>query len=590
MSPSPDFKFTPEQQAILDAPANANVLVTGAPGTGRTAVLVEKVATLLEAGAPEGTIAVATFSWRGLQYMTERLKERLGEGSFDQIQCATIRDYAEQAVERSGEKVNIADYLTVRRLLREAMSEHTFPGTVDEAEHVVRTFKSQAQRPEKDAPHHDVLQTYQTLLNSRKMTDRHDIIRQHIMGINQKKYQPLNAKYLLIDNIQDATQIQLLWLLEQINAGLILTAFGNDDECVFGRDGALGAEIFTSLKSTLSDIREFPLTQDFVLTSDIGAATDVLVAPLEDRIEKKVEHIRKGKTPLKITKCDSPGEELSTLTESLPKLLENGDRIAILTGPDSHALFVERALQQASLVHSSFAQSLWRTPPALVMMDLLHVLLNKAEDNQLRNVLISFGFSRTIVDTLFSRGLLAHDWILEPEKLPKDIDLAPVALSAYGAFCRKMKGYFKALTEWHVPPKEVFKAAALELIEKMHGDEKSEALLVVDALVHMKGKMVDFLPKLRQRRPSSSSAQLIVSTVHQVRNMSFDHVFIPFCNQEVWPYKGYNILGEDEAAERRQFYFAVTRARKSLTLLYSGEPSPFAVEVYEAYRNQKSES
>ena len=56
-------------------------------------------------------------------------------------------------------------------------------------------------------------------------------------------------------------------------------------------------------------------------------------------------------------------------------------------------------------------------------------------------------------------------------------------------------------------------------------------------------------------------------TVHGAKGLEFDRVWIPDCNERVFPYGRM----PDESTveeERRLFYVAMTRAKKNLELLY----------------------
>ncbi|GIJ70233.1 DNA helicase [Virgisporangium ochraceum] len=70
------------------------LLVVGAPGTGKTATLVEAVAARVEAGADPASVLVLTFGRRGARRLRDRIGARLGGGSgFDAQGEVTVRTF-----------------------------------------------------------------------------------------------------------------------------------------------------------------------------------------------------------------------------------------------------------------------------------------------------------------------------------------------------------------------------------------------------------------------------------------------------------------------------------------------------------------
>ncbi len=68
-------------------------------------------------------------------------------------------------------------------------------------------------------------------------------------------------------------------------------------------------------------------------------------------------------------------------------------------------------------------------------------------------------------------------------------------------------------------------------------------------------------------RDGGEAAPLWLMTAHGAKGLEFDRVIIPDCNERIFPYG--ELLSQDSIEEeRRIFYVAMTRAKKSLELLY----------------------
>lgn len=70
-----------------------------------------------------------------------------------------------------------------------------------------------------------------------------------------------------------------------------------------------------------------------------------------------------------------------------------------------------------------------------------------------------------------------------------------------------------------------------------------------------------------QREKTREDSDIALMTVHGSKGLEFDRVYIPDCNEKVFPH---GAMPDEEACEeeRRIFYVAMTRAKKSLELLY----------------------
>ncbi len=71
----------------------------------------------------------------------------------------------------------------------------------------------------------------------------------------------------------------------------------------------------------------------------------------------------------------------------------------------------------------------------------------------------------------------------------------------------------------------------------------------------------------RGKAAQAESEALWLMTVHGAKGLEFDKVIIPDCNERVFPYGELQDKATVEE-ERRIFYVAMTRAKKSLELLY----------------------
>jgi len=253
-------------------------------------------------------------------------------------------------------------------------------------------------------------------------------------------------------------------------------------------------------------------------------------------------------------------------------------RIGILVRHDLQARRVERYLRAQGVPATNFARSIWETPGAILMLDLLEVLINRSSDDRLKNVFAGYGLPRQAVDALFYHGLVADGWLGRGAPLPKGLEaeLPSTTLRAVGALQRKLQGYFSMMKE--LGPKEAFKAAAFDMLQNFGEDDRVDALHGLDELLSLKGRLSQMLDQIRNYDLPDPTAMVMIAPVRECRNMEFDTVFLPLVTAKSYPMK-LKVLDNPDRNERKLLFTAMSRAKTDLIVSYWGEPSPYLRDV-----------
>jgi DNA helicase-2/ATP-dependent DNA helicase PcrA len=90
--------------------------------------------------------------------------------------------------------------------------------------------------------------------------------------------------------------------------------------------------------------------------------------------------------------------------------------------------------------------------------------------------------------------------------------------------------------------------------------------------------VADFVADLRARFGGGSGRGVHLLTLHRAKGLEFDAVFLPKLERRELPWKRAR-SAEEIAEERRLLYVGMTRARRWLTLTWSGKPSRFLEEM-----------
>lgn len=577
------------QRAVIEHPQSCTVI--GPAGSGKTQTLFWKIKALIKQGTAPADIAILCFSYRNLLLMRHLAGAHLGTLA-QKITIGTVVDLpleamkaalnnkgpqGEAATEPPHELPRVADNNFMRRLLRQSMVEVGFAGHVNEAEHLVRTFKSHAKKPNQNEAHYDLFHTYKQHLDQTGLVDRHDVVRKHIIGMRNDVYQPIAAKHIFVDHFQDITEIQALWLVDHLKAGKHIYAFGCDDLTIFSRDGAKGVKAFNDFEE-LNDVPRFTLEEVYRTPTTLFEKSQALLKPIKGRLYQKAAPYHEG-GQFQLISAQTTAEELAKLVTEVRSALQKREvTVGILTRYDLQARQVERALAANNIAHTSFARSIWETPGATLVLDLLALFLDQSTKSRLRNIFSAFGLTNQTIEVLYTNGLNAEGWLGQGAPMPEAIDgvISVSQLRILGQLRQKLVEYGRMMPK--VGPKVVFKALVLTLFEHLKEEEKRSAVFALDELLTTKGNLKQIIKTLTEHRQPDPGAQVIVAPVRESRNMAFDHVFIPFVTAENYPYK-YKVLPKKEGAGRRLMHMAVTRSSNAVTLLYTAKnPSPYIKE------------
>ena len=138
-------------------------------------------------------------------------------------------------------------------------------------------------------------------------------------------------------------------------------------------------------------------------------------------------------------------------------------------------------------------------------------------------------------------------------------------LAPYAAvnFIRKGMGYEQYLIEYaqyrKIRPEEL-----LEVLDRIQESAKG-----MKTLEEWENYIEDYTKKLAEQAKKQETKRegIVISTLHAVKGLEYDKVYIMNVNEGSIPYKK-AVLAESLEEERRLFYVGMTRAKKELMLCY----------------------
>ncbi|EGR4362513.1 DNA helicase II [Vibrio cholerae] len=361
-----------KQREAVAAPLE-NLLILAGAGSGKTRVLVHRIAWLMsvEEASPFSVMAV-TFTNKAAAEMRGRIEE-LMHGTASGMWCGTFHGICHRILRahyldaKLLEDFQIIDSDDQQRLLKRLIKAHNLDDKQWPARQVawwINNQKDEGLRPAHINAFDPVTQTYLKLYTAyQEACDRAGLVdfaeillralellrgNQHIREHYQARF-----KHILVDEFQDTNAIQYAWLRMMAGAQSNVMIVGDDDQSIYGWRGARveNIEKFTREFPSVNTIR---LEQNYRSTKTILEASNTLIANNSERMGKQLWTEGLVGEPISVYSAYNELDEARFVVSKIRGWQEQGGTLtdcAILYRNNAQSRVLEEALLQASLAY-----------------------------------------------------------------------------------------------------------------------------------------------------------------------------------------------------------------------------------------------
>ncbi|EOX1810707.1 DNA helicase II [Vibrio cholerae] len=361
-----------KQREAVAAPLE-NLLILAGAGSGKTRVLVHRIAWLMsvEEASPFSVMAV-TFTNKAAAEMRGRIEE-LMHGTASGMWCGTFHGICHRILRahyldaKLLEDFQIIDSDDQQRLLKRLIKAHNLDDKQWPARQVawwINNQKDEGLRPAHINAFDPVTQTYLKLYTAyQEACDRAGLVdfaeillralellrgNQHI-----REYYQARFKHILVDEFQDTNAIQYAWLRMMAGAQSNVMIVGDDDQSIYGWRGARveNIEKFTREFPSVNTIR---LEQNYRSTKTILEASNTLIANNSERMGKQLWTEGLVGEPISVYSAYNELDEARFVVSKIKGWQEQGGTLtdcAILYRNNAQSRVLEEALLQASLAY-----------------------------------------------------------------------------------------------------------------------------------------------------------------------------------------------------------------------------------------------
>ncbi len=360
-----------KQREVVGA-QQQNMLVLAGAGSGKTRVLVQRIAWLMQVEqAASHSILAVTFTNKAAAEMRARVEQVTGGnthgmwiGTFHGLAHRLLRMHFQEAnLPQTFQVLDSDDQLRlIKRIVRSLeLDEKKWPakqfvwyinGKKDEG---LRPQHIDAQFDPSEALFVKVYKAYQDTCDRAGLVDFAELLlRAHELWLNNPEllahYQQ-RFRHILVDEFQDTNAIQYAWLTMLGKAQSKVMIVGDDDQSIYGWRGARieNIERFTSEYDGVHTIR---LEQNYRSTANILNAANQLISNNNNRLGKELWTDDKAGEKISIYTAFNEIDEARFIAGRIKQWRDDGgklDEVAILYRSNAQSRLMEEALLQGKL-------------------------------------------------------------------------------------------------------------------------------------------------------------------------------------------------------------------------------------------------
>ncbi|KVA38860.1 UvrD-helicase domain-containing protein [Burkholderia cepacia] len=362
--------LNPEQLAAVTLPNEPALILAGA-GSGKTRVLITRIAWLIQQGyASPPTVLAVTFTNKAAREMMARLSAMMPIdtrgmwiGTFHGLCNRMLRTHWRDAgLPQTFQILDTADQLSaIKRLMKAAnVDDEKYPPK--NVQYFINNAKEQGLRPDKvDATDNfnrkfvELYQAYDQQCQREGVVDFPELLLRcyELLAYNA----PLRAHYqarfrhILVDEFQDTNKLQYAWLKMLAGGQNAIFAVGDDDQSIYAFRGA-----------NVGNMRDFEdefrvrnlikLEQNYRSHGNILDAANQLISNNTHRLGKNLRTDAGHGEPVRVYEASTDSQEAGWIVEEIRSLINTGmarSEVAVLYRSNAQSRSIEHTLMSSGI-------------------------------------------------------------------------------------------------------------------------------------------------------------------------------------------------------------------------------------------------
>ncbi|WP_166212743.1 UvrD-helicase domain-containing protein [Cognatiluteimonas telluris] len=598
----------PQRQAVLQT--QGPLLVLAGAGSGKTRVIVEKIAHLIASGAmPARRIAAITFTNKSAREMRERVARRIKGDAAEGLSVCTFHALGLKLLQIESAKLGLkrgfsifdADDSTAQ--IKDLLAPGSKPDVIDAVRNLISRAKNAGLSPEqaaseaRSAREHEaasVYARYQQRLSTFNAVDFDDLIRLPVQLLESDEDCVAAWRerigYLLVDECQDTNDAQYRLLKAIAGPRGDFTCVGDDDQSIYAWRGA-NPDNLLQLGNDYPALKIIKLEQNYRCSNRVLRAANALIANNPHEHPKTLWSDQADGERIRVWECKDHAHEAEKVAAEIQFQAQKNSApwsdFCILFRGNFQSRALEKALQLLRVpYHLTGGTAFLDRGEVKDAMAWLRLVANPEDDAAFLRAVQSP--KREVgATTLAKLAELAQHAQLPLSRAAESVgllkQLAPRSANALGGFIDIVRGLRHDATQ--LAPAELVRRLNERsgLLAMLRAQCKDEATFQrrrtnLDELADWfdgprtsgPGELAAALALLSHADKGDAGNQVRLMSLHAAKGLEFRYVFIVGVEDGVLPHEASLEEGRlDE--ERRLLYVGITRAKEQLWLSHARE-------------------
>ena len=624
------------------------MMVIAGAGSGKTRVLTYRIANLIQQGVDPFSILSLTFTNKAAREMKERIGKVIGEGEARNIWMGTFHSIFARILRMECERINYPRNFTIydtqdsRALIKDiikglGMDDKVYKpasvqarisnaknnlidarGYADHAE--IMSEDHQAGRPRIA----EIYRAYENRCFRAQAMDFDDLLFK--MNVLLRDFPDLLLKYqhkfsyILVDEYQDTNFAQYLIIKQLAALRENLCVVGDDAQSIYGFRGA-NIQNILNFKQDYPDFTLYKLEQNYRSTKYIVDAANSVIANNKDQIEKVVWTANGEGERIVVHRCYSDNEEgrwaATQIFDLHNQRQQHWKDIAILYRTNAQSRSFEESLRKLNVPYRIYGGlSFYQRKEIKDLIAYFRLTANPRDDEALKRIINypTRGIGKTTMDRLLveSTERDVSIWDLVTDDIAPPTTVKGASLRKVQDFVQMMRGFAAELDTKDAHDLGMHIAKHTGLVHTLYQDKTPEGVARYDNAQELLNGMKSFVDQAKETAPDAFASlgdflldvalltdadqddgdenKVSMMTIHAAKGLEFENVFIVGLEEELFPSSMALQSRADLEEERRLFYVALTRAKRTCALSYAltrykwgqliqAEPSRFIEEI-----------
>jgi len=609
MDNAPSQQLTPSQRKAVFHIAGP-LLVLAGPGSGKTRVIMHRIAALIDSGVQPHNICAITFTNKAADEMRQRAAA-LGASAgahistFHSLCVRVLRRYAEKAAVRAN--FSVYDQSDQARCIRQAVNDCRLdsanfpPAKMLDA---ISTLKNKLIDADSFKDRADdffsktlayVYLRYQRILDELNGLDFDDLLMKTaflLEGCPDVNSELSNRfKFLLIDEYQDTNHAQYRIAKALVSHHNNICATGDPDQSIYRWRGADIHNIL-AFETDWPDAEIVRLEENFRSTPNILAVADHLIAYNQKRKLKNLVPTRPAAKDVVVAASEDEAQEARSVARHIKELVDNGGSLndmAVFYRVNSMSRVLEEAFIRDKIPYQVVrGVEFYNRKEIRDLLAYLKVLANPDDELALLRIINTpaRGIGKTTIDRIRSHAarsqIALHQALMQAGRIDSLSAGTKAKLAAFVDLLRR----FEKNTAGPVAPlaQDIFEESGLAESLRAAGVEGKDALENVGELINAAAEydhqaeqpsLIDYLQQISLFSDADAydpaGGRVALMTLHAAKGLEFENVFIVGVEQGLLPHERTNAHEDPDELEeeRRLFFVGITRTKTNLHISYA---------------------